>query len=1283
MTDKLGNVKTYDLTINIDTINPLFDDIQVVTTRVGTNYNVTISGYDNNQIYVKVNGQRVDLDSNSSFTTSEEQYVIVLIDEAGNMSEKVFTTINPSIELFDISTSNNIEYEINITPFNESHKIDSYKYLVFDYLKEINNDDMRAASANVCTLGRKVNCYVNGSFNETSNVIYQTFNKGYTYILLVKINNILANIKDSNDLPRLDIAPADVTKPVISVLDNDTNPDFISSTSNRTFTFSFNAKDQYLTDTYLYMLVDSTINANTILQPAYFYELYSACYLDDSSNGCGIIGENEYVSSVENKEYTYLGEVVIQTNHNTMRRLINNTIYNLYVLLEDESGNASVYKIRNFKNITTPSNIEYVNDSGMYTTISNGNSVATINTTNVKVTPYNNIEIESVTIDGEIKTCDASNGCNYDLRVGKHVVDVVDVLGNKTSVTIYSATANNPVIEIYYEYNSEYFKVLDNSLSYNTSNVGKVYIKAIGDNLKSVEVVMGSTSKYETGDKIFNDITSDSNTYGMSLSSLMNEHGESSYSSAITITVINVNDAYTTITLNVDNVSPEITSVAPDTQVNLLGNQYTLNYSAGKYNLSFNYQRDITYTYLMNAINLKVDGISFDDIRDNNRFKVSIDDTLFTNYDNPITKGNKVIAINYFDNAGNVADTYTLVVNVSDNEAPVISLNNAITSAELNVSYKLAQVSMSDNHDEYSDLTLVTKIGSDLINYTEWVFTSVGEFNVVYRVSDTSGNYKEITQTIIVKDTVAPKLKEGTITHYETSLKEKLEIALPIFIDSDSSNSEYLPYQIILLDPNSNLMDSTSATYPLVIEGNVMKLEFVDGLKTGTYTIAFIAKDKYNNATEEYFTILVKDNIAPTFNVAINGKNVENNSTYSYPLHTEINISVSAYDNSDGNLSSLVETILTLNGNTVNRIDSSVNGTYIAIFKVKDSSNNIGEFKVTIIVNKDTTLPVINKVMLNDIELIEGIRNKINGTNIVVSIDAYDEFGDINCIAIINDVYSMENNSSISLEGGLSGEVYVVKVIVSDASGNETVKYYDIIIDNVAPMITGATQSSVNHNKVTLEFYDDNLEVVNVYRNNNGYDSINYNLSGYELTNDGVYEIVAKDTHGNETRLSFVIAMEKVFNVLDSNGASSVHSYDYSALIEAVIEDNNLTFILSHKGDIDNNDQVYILLSHPNSNYKYVVYSMNGETYLLKESITLENFQMPGIETSELLEKLENKSYGYIMVVKGTAADTEQTEENNVFLDVLKTIGSIVFFVGLAASLLFLFIKLRRRIRAA
>ena len=379
----------------------------------------------------------------------------------------------------------------------------------------------------------------------------------------------------------------------------------------------------------------------------------------------------------------------------------------------------------------------------------------------------------------------------------------------------------------------------------------------------------------------------------------------------------------------------------------------------------------------------------------------------------------------------------------------------------------------------------------------------------------------------------------------------------------------------------------------------------------------------------------------------------------------------------------MVESYITFNSNKVSKIDTTVSGTYIVVFKVKDYSDNESEFKVTIVINKDTTVPVINKVTVNGVELIEGINNKINGNRLEISIDAYDEFEDIECSAIINSIYSLANNSSISIESGLSGEAYTIKVIVKDSSLNEALKFYNILIDNTNPIILGVENDSVNYGNVSLEFYDDHLTNVDIYRNSYGYDTINYSVRGYQITDSGVYEIIARDSYGNETRMHFVIKSDKVFNIVDDNGVANVHEFDFSALIEVFIDGDELTFAFSHKDKINNNDQIYILLSYPNSDYKYVVYSLNGESYLLKNNITLEGVTL-GESSSELsLEKFDDRYYTYIMVIRDKAIVEQEDKEPGIFVKILKVMGSVILFISLGFGVLFLIIKLRRRVRAA
>jgi hypothetical protein len=305
--------------VNIDTIAPDFDSIVAQNTESNGTYTVVITGYGNNDISIEVDGIEVDF-SNDTFTTVKDKYTMILVDSAGNRSERVFTTVSPVIQLNLISTTvRDLYYEVYITPFDSSvHAVEGFRTLVFDYNAAVSETMLNVAKNNVCTIGRKVNCYINGSYTPTLGQIYNTFTKGYTYILEVKVNGVLAKAMDSSELPRLDLVGPDSTLPVGNYLDTDLNPDYVSTNSGQNFAFSFLASDINLSSSYYYMVVDSSID--DIMSVSKFYSLYTSCYGDTSSNNkCGYKGENTYKESVSGKANTYLGEITITANTNTRR----------------------------------------------------------------------------------------------------------------------------------------------------------------------------------------------------------------------------------------------------------------------------------------------------------------------------------------------------------------------------------------------------------------------------------------------------------------------------------------------------------------------------------------------------------------------------------------------------------------------------------------------------------------------------------------------------------------------------------------------------------------------------------------------------------------------------------------------------------------------------------------------------------------------------------------------------------------------------------------------------
>lgn len=1288
MIDKLGNSYSKTIKVNVDTIAPTFDNVVVENTDNGNDtYTVRISGYDDNTVKVILDGVETELNNSYSFTTNLTKYTMVLIDGANNESSKVFTTVSPVLDFYLLSnTVYDSIYELNIRGFDSSiHEVEEYKYLVFDYTTSlISASDIEVARNNTCTTGRKIKCYKIGNYSSSSNAITQTFAKGYTYIIQLKINNVLVTQSGTSSLPRLNLNDPDATIPSWGYLDQDTNPDYISSVSGQEFSFKFLASDVNLNDTFYYLVVDnsivSTINKTT------FYSLYKNCHgANVETNGCGIYGELEYQEEVEDN--VYLGNVVLKASYNTMLRLKNNKTYSLYVLLTDETGNEELFKVRDFTNISKSSDVKYLNDSDVYQTINDGEEVNVINTSSIKVSKYNNIDIKEVLVNGEKIVCNAT-GCNYTLGVNKYNIEVKDVLGNVSKMVIYSGVAKRPVIDVYYEYLGEYFKIIDNSFAYNTSNADKVFVKVSGNDINTLKVAMSSTSSYTSGNTIFDSLINNDNLYGVSLLEIMNHHNGSAYSGEIIITAISSSSGETYITLTVDNEAPEITLVPPLSKLDLLGDTPSVleyNSLTKEYSISFNYQTNLTYTYLMKALSVKVDGIEFEEVIKNNRFKFRIDGNVFTDYDKSINKAAK-ITIDYFDNAGNESNTITINIIC----IPKLSLINALSSVELNKNVILAEVFMNDSYDADDDLILTVTLDdkdSDplndvIIDYKNHKFELPGEYTITYTLTDrTSNKTSVVKQVVIVKDTTPPVLVEGTNKRYEVGLETKLSFAMPTFVDNDSNN-EYKPYEIVVYNTLGNVIDSSKANYPLSVSDNMITLVFDNEYSLGIYYVKFFVKDSSNNVTEEIFEIVVKDSRPPQILVMVNNIEVENGGSISLPLGSNVNIECIASDGYDGNISGYVAKTITYNGKKVNSIDTSKAGDYLVSFTVTDSAHNEENCVITIKIKKDELYPVINKVLVNGVELIENINNRVNGSSLRVEVEASDDSNGVIVDILVNNKYSLKNGDSIAIEQEIYDVIYTVKVSVKDTSNNTTTITYNLIVDNKLPVVSGVNNGDIYFEKVMVSVTDDNIELIEIYVNDVLDSTFSVNIGNHEISAKGVYRIVARDTYGNVSSKSFVILESKKFNIMNNNNSAKLYDYDSALLIETLVDNDKLTFVLRDSNVINSADNVYILVKYPNSNYKYVAYQMNGETYSVNNTISINDPIIEGFSNASLLEKIGDKYYAYVMVVKGSNVGNSGNQNNKGNNDMLKGIVTAVLSILGIILVLILFIKLRRRVRA-
>ena len=151
-----------------------------------------------------------------------------------------------------------------------------------------------------------------------------------------------------------------------------------------------------------------------------------------------------------------------------------------------------------------------------------------------------------------------------------------------------------------------------------------------------------------------------------------------------------------------------------------------------------------------------------------------------------------------------------------------------------------------------------------------------------------------------------------------------------------------------------------------------------------------------------------------------------------------------ATDNVDGDLTSNI----VVGGDTV---DTNTPGTYVITYNVSDAAGNAAtEVTRTVIVNPDTTAPVITLIGASTINLNVGDTYTEQGATATDNID-----GDISANIVIGGASVDTNNAG----------VYVVTYNVSDAAGNaaaEVTRTVNVTADTTAPVITLIGAATIN-----------------------------------------------------------------------------------------------------------------------------------------------------------------------------------------------------------------------------
>ena len=212
-----------------------------------------------------------------------------------------------------------------------------------------------------------------------------------------------------------------------------------------------------------------------------------------------------------------------------------------------------------------------------------------------------------------------------------------------------------------------------------------------------------------------------------------------------------------------------------------------------------------------------------------------VDDNYSNNYSQV---GSHTITFNSTDNSGNVSETYTLTIVVTDTTKPVITGTNEYTS---NMSNPITEeqiragLTATDNVDEELTINLVNDgfIGKE---------QQFGTFEVHYNVTDSAGN---VSETFVVRvttyDDIAPVITG--INEYSVATIGKLDLEHLQKVLNVTDNDGEVPTITLVKDGYSD--------YSTII---------------GSYEVSYVATDSNGNeCTPFVVTIHVVDNIPPQF----------------------------------------------------------------------------------------------------------------------------------------------------------------------------------------------------------------------------------------------------------------------------------------------------------------------------------------------------------------------------------------------------------------------------------
>ena len=384
-------------------------------------------------------------------------------------------------------------------------------------------------------------------------------------------------------------------------------------------------------------------------------------------------------------------------------------------------------------------------------------------------------------------------------------------------------------------------------------------------------------------------------------------------------------------------------------------------------------------------------------------------------------------------------------------------------------------------------------------------------------------------------------------TEKQANVKDKFLALVKVsatYADGTTSEEEFTRADFIVGENNENYIFRYKAT------------------KEGTYTV--YAEDKIGIGYSETFTIdmtdPVVDYVALLSNETADYKYIKNNEVVR--VLVAFNEEIKVTDNF----------ILTINGTTKKFVRSGDKSKfeYIAQYKIPEKENAMLEGPVQIAISGyqdlagnapttvlttanhykyksltyDRTKPEITKVPAEGAKVNHSVSPKVSDANLAT-------------------VVLTKNGTEVT---GYQDNMYelshtgIYTLTATDKAGNTITRTFEI--DKNAPVIEGVTDEKLYNTDVTPIITDKENNLSTITLNGKDY------VSGTAITEDGTYELIAKDLAGNEEKVSFTI--DKTLSEIEIKGKQN--KWTNTQTFDVIIKEKNL-------------DKVYYAWTGTYSNY--------------------------------------------------------------------------------------------------